>query len=83
MNFFYKGRERFSTGWGRCVSVTVMVGYCALVGLKLTEFFGETDPIHYFSETRQNLDNAIELSQLGFTFAVEEFPADVGKVEAH
>ena len=57
VNFFYKGEERFSTGWGRLVSLTVMIGYSALFGLKLTEFFGETDPIHYFSETSQNLED--------------------------
>ena len=52
INFYYKGLERFSTGWGRFVTVSVVVGYTVLVGLKFTEFFGETDPIHYFSETR-------------------------------
>ena len=52
VNFFYKGREHFSTGWGRFVTISVAVGYIALVGLKFTEFFGETDQIEYFSETR-------------------------------
>ena len=62
VNFFYKGAERFSTGWGRFVSVSVMLGYITLVGLKFTEFFGETDQIHYFSETRQSMQESIELN---------------------
>ena len=72
VNFFYKGAERYSTGWGRFVSVSVMLGYVTLMGLKFTEFFGETDTIHYFSETRQSMQESIELSQLGFSFAVQD-----------
>ena len=62
INFYYKGLERFSTGWGRFVTASVVVGYSALVGLKFTEFFGETDPIQYFSETHQNMQDTIDLS---------------------
>ena len=51
VNFYYNGNERFTTGWGRFVTISVTLAYIAMVGLKFTEFFGETDPINYYSET--------------------------------
>ena len=83
VNFFYKGAERFSTGWGRFVSVSVLLGYSTLVGLKFMEFFGETDQIHYFSETRQSMQESIELSELGFTFAVQDLQPNLGRIQAY
>ena len=83
VNFFYKGNEYFSTGWGQFVTIFVTVAYLALIGLKFTEFFGETDPITYFSETRQDVQHRLNLSSLGFSFALENVDADLGTLEAH
>ena len=52
-----------------------------MVSLKWIEFFGETDPIEYFSEARQNIDDLIDLNSMGFTFAVENIDAKYGRVE--
>ena len=52
VNFFYKGSEYFSTKWGCFMTFLVSVCYLMMISLKWTEFFGETDPIEYFSETR-------------------------------
>ena len=49
---------------------------------KLIEFWDETDPIEYFSETRQGFDLPINLNELGFTFAVESIEARIGRIEA-
>ena len=52
-----------------------------MVSLKWIEFFGETDPIAYFSETRQDMDQKIDLQKLNFSFAVDNLDARIGTVE--
>ena len=52
MELFYKGQAYFNTYWGCSVTIFVILGYMVMVSLKWIEFFGETDPIAYFSETR-------------------------------
>ena len=52
VHFFYQGQEKYRTGCGATVTFILAIGYLLLVSLKLIEFFGETDPIEYFSETR-------------------------------
>ena len=49
----------------------IILSYLIIAGLKLTEFFGEIDPIKYVSETRQSMEDKLDLKELGFTFAVE------------
>ena len=82
VNFFYKGQEYFSTRWGCIMSIFVTVFYLIMVSLKWTEFFGETDPLAYFSETRQSMEYPINLTELGFTFAVDNLEASIGQIEA-
>ena len=52
VEFFYKGSAYFNTGWGCSVTCFVIIAYMVMISLKWIEFFGETDPIAYFSETR-------------------------------
>ena len=52
MEFFYKGSAYFNTGWGCSVTCFVIIAYMVMISLKWIEFFGETDPIAYFSETQ-------------------------------
>ena len=40
-----------TTGCGTFVTIMVAVALITLVGLKMIEFLGETDPIQYFAET--------------------------------
>ena len=55
VNFFYKGEEKYRTGWGTAVTFLVALVLLLFFALKLTEFFGETDPIEYFHESRQDV----------------------------
>ena len=64
------------------MTVFVAVVYLIMVTLKWTEFFGETDPVNYFSETRQSMEHPIDLTKLGFSFAVENLDANFGVIEA-
>ena len=82
MSLFYKNDTHFNTKWGCIITCFVTVTYLTMVGLKLTEFFGETDPVAYFSDSRQSMDEPIELSELGFTFAVENVNRNIGRLEA-
>ena len=49
--------------------------------LKMIEFFGETDPIEYYSKMRQSMDEHIDLNKLDFTFAVESIDKRIGRIE--
>ena len=51
VNFFYKGEEQYRTAWGTMITMLVAIAYLLMLTLKFIEFFGETDPIEYFSET--------------------------------
>ena len=81
IKFFYKGQEVYTTLCGSIVTLIAMAGYLALVGIKMNEFFGMTDPDAYFTESHQNMLEPIELTELGFTFAVENIPKRFGQVE--
>ena len=48
---------------------------------RLVEFFGELDPIEYFSLRAQSLDEVIQLDEIGFTFAIEYLPPEVGSIK--
>ena len=48
---------------------------------RLVEFFGELDPIEYFSLRAQSLDEVIQLDEIGFTFAIEDLPPEVGSIK--
>ena len=52
VKFFHKGQEYYSTRCGCVVTSLVALVYLIMVVLRWTEFFGETDPVAYFSETR-------------------------------
>ena len=54
-----------------------------MFSLKLIEFFGETDPIEYFSETPQSMDQTIDLKDIGFSFAIESIEKELGEVVVH
>ena len=49
---------------------------------RLIEFFGHEDPIEYFSLRAQSLDEVIKLDEIGFTFAVQELPPEIGRIRA-
>ena len=49
IEFYYKGRNKYYTVWGCVVTAFVALAYLIMVGLKCTEFFGETDGIEQFS----------------------------------
>ena len=51
-----------------------------MVSLKMIEFFGVTDPIEYFSETPQSMQEIIDLKKIGFSFAVESIEKELGEV---
>ena len=50
VQFYYQGENQFTTGWGSIVTFLAVVGYLIIVLYKFVEFFGETDPVQYFSE---------------------------------
>ena len=52
------------------ITMLVAIAYLLMLTLKFIEFFGETDPIEYFSETKQDMNQMITLSEIGFSFAV-------------
>ena len=83
VNFFYKGEEYYRTNWGTAVTFFVAIGYLLMVALKFTEFFGETDPIEYFSETQQDMQEMIGLGEINFSFAVEAIDKEFGNLEVH
>ena len=84
IKFFYKGREVYTTVCGSIVTLLAMVAYLTLVGIKMNEFFGMTDPDQYFTETYQSLQEPIELTELGFSFAIENIPVSLDAiVELH
>ena len=64
---------------------TFFVGIvCTIVlTLRLVEFFAETDPIEYFSETSQDLLEEINLREIGFSFAIEQIEEEFGSIEVH
>ena len=80
VNFFYKGEEYYSTNWGVFVSFLISTAILVMVSLKMIEFFGVTDPIEYFSETPQNMQEIIDLKANGFSFAVESIEKELGEI---
>ena len=83
VNFFYKGEEYYRTYWGAAVTFFVAIGYLLMIALKFTEFFGETDPIEYFSESAQDIQEMIVLADINFSFAVEAIGEEFGSIEVH
>ena len=70
VSFTYQGRDSYSTNCGRVITLTVVIVFLILCTLRLTEFIGGMDPIEYFSLQAQSFDEAIDLQEIGFTFAV-------------
>ena len=81
VEFFFKGQQKFKTKCGCFVTAFIILSYLIIAGLKLTEFFGEIDPIKYVSETRQSMEDKLDLKELGFTFAVENIQPEIGRIE--
>ena len=72
VQFTYRGQDYYTTNCGRAVTFLAVAAYLTLVCLKLIEFFGETDDIQYMTIMTRSLDEAIDLRQLNFNFAIEE-----------
>ena len=53
-----------------------------MVSLKWIEFFGETDPIEYFSEAQQSMFDSIDLHEPGFSFALDSIEEQYGSLKA-
>ena len=60
----------------------VVICYVVVVSFKWIEFFGETDSIEYFSESRQDMNERIDFQSLGFSFAIDSLEPRLGKIEA-
>ena len=60
----------------------VVICYVVMVSFKWIEFFGETDSIEYFSESRQDMNERINFQTLGFSFAIDYLEPRIGKIEA-
>ena len=52
INFFFKGDNVYRTYFGTVVSFIAYTIILIMLLIKLTEFFGVTDPIEHFSEAR-------------------------------
>ena len=62
------------------MSFTVIVGFLIMASLKFVEFFDETDPIEYFALKGQDQTVPIDLTAIGFTFAVEAIDEKIGSI---
>ena len=51
--------------------------------MRLVEFFGDMDPIEYFSLRAQGQDEVIKLDEIGFTFAVEDLVPEIGSIHTY
>ena len=83
ISFYYKGEGKFHTAWGCIVTLFVAMVYLFMISLKFIEFFDETDPIEQLSEAIQSLDEVIDLTSNGFSFAVENIDERIGKIQAY
>ena len=81
INFFYNGNNEYTTRWGCFITGFVLIVFMTMTSLKFVEFFGDTDPIEYFILARQDPGELINLTELGFTFAVEDIDESIGWVE--
>ena len=48
----------------------------------MTEFVLNIDPIRYFFEMHQDMEETIDLRESGFRFAVQEIDKNIGTIEA-
>lgn len=78
VNFYYKGEGQFSTGYGCLITLVVAMAYLIMVSLKLTEFLLKTDSIETSTSMRQDLDDSIILSKIGFSFAIPRIDERIG-----
>lgn len=76
IKFFYKGQEVYTTMCGSVVTMVALVAYLTLAIIKSIEFFGMTDPDMFFTETHQSYEEPLDLTELGFSFAIENFPSE-------
>ena len=81
INLFYKGEEQYKTYLGTAVTFIVATGVLLMISLKFVEFFGEVDPISYFLESRQDMDEIIDFTEIGFSFAIETIEEEYGSIE--
>ena len=79
----YKGEEKFSTPCSQASSVLVLTLYLILLGIKITEFVAQHDPLQFVSIQTQSMDQSLDLTALGFSFAVLAPEASLGRLEAH
>ena len=80
MSLTYKGLSTYRTTCGSVVSILAILSYITLVGLKLTEFLGQTDPVrfHTVQSAGAGISPSLDLDELQFNFAVEAVPPEVG-----
>ena len=82
VNLTFRGEEYYSTRWGRFVSMSVIIAFLILFLLRFIEFVGALDPVEYFSLQGQDLDEEIDLREIGFEFAVEQISPEYGYIQA-
>ena len=80
INFFYNGNAEYTTRWGCFVTGFVVIAFMTMTSLKFVEFFDETDPIEYFALKGQDQTVPIDLTAIGFTFAVEAIDEKIGSI---
>ena len=83
VNLTYRGRGYYSSRWGQCVTALVIFFFFIGILMRLVEFFGDMDPIEYFSLRAQGQDEVIRLDEIGFTFAVEDLSPEEGSIHTY
>ena len=64
------------------MTISVILLFMSLITTRMIEFFGREDPIEYFSQRAQSMDDLIKLDEIGFSFAVQEPLPEIGTVKA-
>ena len=79
----YKNKATYTTSCGSVMTIIAVSGYLVLLGLKLMEFFGQSDPVRHSTVQAASQDRSLDLNEIGFTFAVENVATEIGQLEAH
>ena len=83
VKIFYKGDDIYTTKYGAVVTILVGASFLILTGLKAIEFFLNIDPIRYFFEMHQDMEEKIDLRESGFKFAIQTIEEEIGTIEAY
>lgn len=79
----YQGEGYYTTWVGVMMTTVCIVIYLGLVGYRLTEFFMLSDATPKQGQQNWHEDEAIDVSRLGFDFAVEKIDPSYGAVKAY